>query len=87
MYCTYILFSDVTHRYYTGQCKDLDNRVREHNAGETPSIKNGIPWRVVWYSKYATRSEAVRMEKLIKSRGAARFLSDNKIAGTVSRGA
>ena len=65
----------------------MENRLHEHNAGETTSIKNGIPWRVVWYSKYGTRSEAVKMEKMIKSRGAARFLSDNKIAITVSRGA
>jgi putative endonuclease len=87
MYYTYILYSDVTHRYYTGQCQDLENRLSEHNAGETPSIKKGIPWKVVWYSQYATRSEAMKMEKMIKSRGAARFLSDNKITITVSRGA
>ena len=75
-YCVYILYSDSISRYYTGQCEDIVNRLSEHNSGETPSIKHGIPWRVVWSHKVPSRREALALERKIKSRGAERFLKD-----------
>src|SRR5690349_4033773 len=72
----YILFSDQCQRYYTGQTADLENRIQEHNSGETVSIKSCIPWRIVWSKQVSDRSEAVRLESAIKKRGAKRFLQD-----------
>ncbi len=48
----------------------------EHNSGETTSIKNGIPWVIVWRKEVETRREAMQLEKKIKSRGAKRFIED-----------
>ena len=48
----------------------------EHNSGETTSIKNGIPWVIVWSKEVETRAEAMQLEKKIKSRGARRFIED-----------
>jgi putative endonuclease len=79
MFVVYILYSDITSRFYIGQTADLINRLEEHNAGETPSIKNGKPWRVVWSVQVSSRSEAVKLETKIKNRGAKRFLHDNGI--------
>ncbi|MCZ8354350.1 MAG: GIY-YIG nuclease family protein [Cyclobacteriaceae bacterium] len=79
MFVVYILYSDITSRFYIGQTDDLINRLKEHNAGETPSIKNGKPWRVVWSVQVSSRSEAVMLETKIKNRGAKRFLHDNGI--------
>jgi hypothetical protein len=31
----------------------------EHNSGETTSIKNGIPWVIVWRKEVETRREAM----------------------------
>ena len=76
-YSVYILFSKITKRYYTGQTQDIDNRISEHNSGETTSIKNGIPWKLVWVMEVGSRSEAVLLESKIKKRGAKRFLSDH----------
>ncbi|MCU0369650.1 MAG: GIY-YIG nuclease family protein [Cyclobacteriaceae bacterium] len=84
-YFVYILYSKSCDKFYTGQTQNLDNRLAEHNLGETKSIKSCIPWSLVWKSDLATRSEAMMLEKKIKSRGAQRFLSD--IGITVSRGA
>jgi putative endonuclease len=72
----YVLFSERTQRYYTGQSQDLQNRLSEHNAGETPSIKKGIPWKLVWNKECESRSEALKLENKIKKRGAKRFLDD-----------
>jgi putative endonuclease len=78
MYSTYVLLSKKTHRYYTGSTDDVENRIREHNSGETKSIRNGIPWNVIHIEQFETRAEAVRKEKQIKARAAKRYLDDIK---------
>ena len=74
MYYVYILESKSLGKYYTGQCNDLSDRLGRHNSGQTHSIKHGIPWDLVWSEEVETRSEAMSLEKKIKSRGAKRFL-------------
>ena len=75
-YSVYILYSDTCKKFYTGHSVSFDNRIIEHNRGETKSIKMCIPWRLIWSVEVATRSAAMMLEKKIKSRGAARFLAD-----------
>jgi putative endonuclease len=79
-FTVYIVFSESTRKYYTGQTHDLVNRLAEHNNGETASLKSGIPWKLIWNESCTTRSEAMKLEKKIKSRGAGRFLSDLGVA-------
>ena len=74
MYKVYIVYSKRTDRYYTGSTEDLENRLIEHNSGETKSIKPGIPWQIVHTEEFPTRPEAVKREKQIKARGAGRYL-------------
>jgi putative endonuclease len=59
MFMVYILYSSSILKYYTGQTQDLENRMLEHNSGETTSIKNGIPWVIVWRKEVETRREAM----------------------------
>jgi putative endonuclease len=75
-FAVYILFSSSLQKFYTGQTHDLQNRLEEHNSGKTPSIKKGIPWKLVWSLEVESRSEAMKWEIKIKSRGAKRFLED-----------
>ncbi len=70
----YILFSEKAQKYYTGSTQNIDVRIFEHNAGKTTSTKIGRPWKIVWTVQCRTRSEAMKLEKKIKSRGARRFL-------------
>ena len=81
MFTVYILFSKSIAKYYSGHTQDLNNRLIEHNNGETTSVRNGIPWEIVWKIEVATRAEAMRIETKIKKRGAKRFILD------LSRGA
>jgi putative endonuclease len=76
MFSAYILQSEKTQRYYTGSTDNLENRLEEHNSGETKSIRFGIPWKVVHVEQFETRAEAFRKEKQIKARGAKRYLDD-----------
>jgi putative endonuclease len=67
-------------KFYVGQTQDLTNRLIEHNSGESKSTSGGRPWTMVWSTQHSSRSEAMKLEKKIKSRGARRFLSDQGIA-------
>jgi putative endonuclease len=80
MYHTYILFSSKLNRYYTGQTEDLERRVAEHNRGKTAGMAGGIPLKLIYSKDFISRSEAMKLEKFIKKRGAFRFLLDNNIS-------
>ena len=67
MYYVYILYSKRRDRYYTGfTANDLEWRLQRHNLGWTRSTKSGIPWKLMYYETYKTKSEALKREKQIK---------------------
>ncbi|AUP81170.1 GIY-YIG nuclease family protein [Flavivirga eckloniae] len=74
----YILYSQKRSRYYIGQTSDIKKRLVKHNNGLVPSTKGGSPWQLIKYLEVADRSEALKLEKKIKKRGAKRFLEDNQ---------
>jgi len=76
MYHTYILYSNTSNQFYTGHTVNLQNRLLEHNSGETKSIAKGTPWKLIWQAESDSRGKAMQLEKKIKSRGARRFLQD-----------
>ena len=78
-YVVYILWSVSIQKFYIGQTQDLENRLREHNAGEGRFTRLGRPWVLVYQQACGSRTEAIMLEKRIKARGAKRFLSDNDI--------
>ena len=75
-YKVYILYSDKIQKYYTGSTNDLSSRILHHNSGYNRSTKGGIPWRIVKVIEAMDRRAALRHERKIKQRGAARFISD-----------
>ncbi len=76
----YILKSTTTDRLYCGQTKDLERRIKEHNDPEYKSTKTtknfAGPWEIKWSGECYDRSEALKLEQRIKSRGIARFMTD-----------
>ena len=81
MFSAYILQSQKTQRYYIGSSEDIENRLEEHNSGETKSIRKGIPWKLIHSEQFETRAEAVKKEKQIKARGAKRYLESLNKSG------
>jgi putative endonuclease len=79
MYITYILYSSKIDKYYTGQTMNLDRRLEEHNCGKTPVSASGMPWKLIYSKVFTSRHDAMKLERYIKKRGAARFLNDNNI--------
>jgi putative endonuclease len=73
----YILYSESVNQYYVGITADIKDRLNRHNQGRSKSTNKGMPWKLIETFKVLDRSEAVKLEKKIKSRGIQRWLEAN----------
>ena len=73
----YILYSEISSKYYVGQTANIDKRLKRHNSSGVPSTKKGVPWNVVLQIKVSSRSEVLVLERKIKKRGAKRYIDDH----------
>ena len=67
MFYTYILISKNKKKTYTGCTKDLDQRIRDHNAGKVESSKPYLPYEMLHVEEYGTLVEARSQERFYKS--------------------
>ena len=70
----YILYSKKLGSFYRGQTNDLKDRLLRHNGKRVSSTKNGSPWILIWTTKKANRSEAVKLETKLKNLGYKRLI-------------
>ena len=75
MYHVYVLRSEKTGRRYVGSSQDIEERLRQHNSGESLATKHGAPWKLIHREEFSTRAEAVRRERFYKT-GKGRDLLD-----------
>ena len=73
-YLAYILYSPSFKRYYKGHCKNIKERIKEHNSGKTKSTKAFIPWKLVYQEEFNTRENAIARERYFKTAAGRRFL-------------
>ena len=74
MYYTYILYSETTDKYYIGHTHDLELRLERHNDGGSRSTKAGIPWKLIYFEKHESKSEAMKREYFIKHKKSRKFI-------------
>ncbi len=74
MYFIYILYSKDFDRYYVGQCEDLKERLKRHNAGAVPSTKSYAPWEMVHTESFSTRAIAMQRETEIKKKKSRKYI-------------
>lgn len=67
MHYVYIIQSIKDESFYTGNTKNLQRRLSEHNRGLTLSTKTKIPYRFVWYCAFIQESKAILFEKYLKT--------------------
>ena len=67
MFHTYALLSITTKKIYTGQTKNIEDRLQRHNNSRSKSTKNKGPWKLIFEREFTTRSESVRLERKLKS--------------------
>ncbi|MEJ8756253.1 GIY-YIG nuclease family protein [Pontibacter sp. H259] len=71
---TYILFSEKINKYYVGSCRDIDDRIKRHNAGYSKSTKVSTPWVLKYTEVFETRTEATIRELEIKRKKSRKYI-------------
>ena len=68
MYTVYILRSYKTGKIYTGFTqRPIEERLAEHNSGQTISTKHGAPYQLIRTEIFQTRELASNRERFLKS--------------------
>jgi putative endonuclease len=82
MYYVYLIRSRTTGKTYIGQTSDMEKRLAYHNDPANRltlyTKRNQGPWLLVYSEQYASRQEAVKRERFLKS-GKGRAFIKNKI--------
>ncbi|MFA6260587.1 MAG: GIY-YIG nuclease family protein [Bacteroidia bacterium] len=75
MFTVYVLYSDAFNKIYIGFTSDLTNRMLSHNQLATKgyTIKYR-PWRVIHTETFASKVEAMKREKELKSAKGRQFI-------------
>ena len=84
-YRVYILHSNSLKKYYTGYSSDVEERFKKHNLGFSTFTSTGTPWEIIWTSIFMQKSDALKLEKKIKKRGARRYMTDLKRKATIPK--
>ena len=79
MFFAYILQSDIDQTYYYGHSKNLEVRLKSHNQGKVRSTKGKRPWKIHYFEKFETKSEAYKREMFFKSIDGYRYLKNKGI--------
>jgi putative endonuclease len=70
-YFVYIVKSTSTQKRYIGHTNDIDRRLDEHNNPEHNPMKytskQAGPWQLIYEESFASRSEAMKRERWLKS--------------------
>ncbi len=65
---TYVLQSESSGTLYIGSTNNLEARITRHNRDLNTYTKGKGPWNLLFNSKFSTRSEAVQLERFLKSK-------------------
>ncbi len=66
MYYAYILKSIKTGKHYIGSTKNIEQRLKKHNARNNMSTKYGVPWILIHKEEFLTKQHAYKRECQIK---------------------
>ena len=84
MYTVYILQSKTTGKTYVGQTSDLSKRLAQHNDPDCRftlyTKRNKGPWVVIHTEQFATRSEAMKREKQLKTGTGREWILNNVLS-------
>ena len=72
----YILYSEKSYHFYVGSTSNTEERIHRHNAGATPSTKQGRPWKIVYTEIFTSKTEALQREIYLKRMKSRVYLED-----------
>ena len=66
-YFVYVLSSMVTNKFYVGMSAAPQQRLKQHNAGQSKFTKSFRPWELVYTEFAGSREDARKLEKYYKT--------------------
>jgi putative endonuclease len=76
MYYAYAIQSKKDKQFYTGFVRDLQNRLREHDADRVSSTKERVSFEFIYYEGCLNEQDALAREKYLKSGIGKQFLKN-----------
>ncbi len=76
MFSVYALYSEKINRIYVGQTDDLEERVADHRSGRSRYTSRADDWVLIHVEEFATRAEAMRRERELKTHRGRDFLRE-----------
>ncbi|MCX6743628.1 MAG: GIY-YIG nuclease family protein [Candidatus Parcubacteria bacterium] len=68
MFFVYILQSiKFPKKLYTGFSEDIDNRLIDHNKGNSEYTDTFKPWEIIFYCAFENKEKALSFERYLKS--------------------
>ena len=67
MYFVYILISLKDNNFYAGFTTNIENRLKDHNAGRNTSTKYRRPFKLLYYEAHYSKADAQRRERYFKT--------------------
>ena len=78
MYTVYVLHSSKFDKIYIGHSSNLTERMKSHNElGSKGWTVKYRPWKLIYTEEYATKSEAMKREKQLKTSAGRRWIREN----------
>lgn len=81
----YILYSSKSDGFYYGASRDIQKRIKAHNAGHVDSTRPYKPWKLVWCAGFETSKLASDFEKYLKTGSGKAFAYKRFIQSGVSK--
>ena len=81
MWYTYIIYSESIRKFYTGFTDNLNRRLERHNSGWGKFTSSGIPWRLVYFERFTSKTEAIKRENEIKKKKSRKYIESLINAG------
>ncbi|MBP6796248.1 MAG: GIY-YIG nuclease family protein [Saprospiraceae bacterium] len=79
IYYTYILRSLRDLKNYYGHTKNLDERLAAHNSKKVRSTKARVPFELIYFEEFNTKSEAYHQELFFKSKEGKIYLREKNV--------
>lgn len=71
----YVLRSKASpSQLYIGFTKDLKQRIKDHNRGQSRHTKKFVPWQVIYAAMFVDKQKALNFERYLKTASGKAFM-------------
>ncbi|WP_425440821.1 GIY-YIG nuclease family protein [Paralabilibaculum antarcticum] len=76
MFFVYIIQSKTNFSYYIGYSGNLERRLIYHNSGRSRYTSKNTPWKLIYFEKFDSKSDAIKREIFIKRQKSRVFIEE-----------